>query len=151
MFGKSVPNSTRSPRSPNRGSARSGNGSIASVNLVNAIVVSNMTRSCRSASPRKSSYSGIPRCAATNGSRGCRSNSAAIGSGPVCAPGTGPDPQWVTTGIPASVSSPHTLSSSGELGSKPPTWRWHLKTRAPWSTARVTSSIAEGSAKNVAV
>jgi hypothetical protein len=46
---------------------------------------------------------------------------------------------------------PQTSSSTGSLGSKPPTWRWHLNTRAPWPMARRTSAAAPGSAKNVAV
>jgi hypothetical protein len=72
-------------------------------------------------------------------------------SGPRGGPGTGPDPQCVTTGTPVSASSPQTSRSSGSLGSYPPTCRWHLNTRTPWSSARRTSSDALGSAKNVAV
>ena len=72
-------------------------------------------------------------------------------AGPVNRPGTGPEPQCVTTGTRASASRPHASSSSGSFGSKSPTCRWHLKTRAPWPRARRTSAAADGSAKNVAV
>ena len=61
------------------------------------------------------------------------------------------DPQCVTTGTPAAASRPHASSRSGSFGSKSPTCRWHLKTRAPWPRARRTSPAADGSAKNVAV
>ncbi|SKV82773.1 Uncharacterised protein [Mycobacteroides abscessus subsp. abscessus] len=43
------------------------------------------------------------------------------GSGPVNSPGAGPDPQWITTGTPASSMRPHTGTSSGSVGEKAPT------------------------------
>ena len=48
-------------------------------------------------------------------------------------PAIGPEPQWMTTGVPVSSSRAHTASSSGCRGSKPPTCTCTLNTRAPRS------------------
>ncbi|BCK69778.1 hypothetical protein Srufu_037310 [Streptomyces libani subsp. rufus] len=96
-------------------------------------------------------YSGIPMCAMISRSRGWRASSRAIGSGPVCLPGAGPEPQWMTTGTPASARAPHTGSSSASAGSYPPTCTCALKTRAPSASSARTYSAAPSSGKNVAV
>ncbi len=115
-----------------------GNGAIRSLKPVNAMVVSRRTSRYRSARPRKSSYSGMPMWATTSRSRGWRASTRATGSGPVCLPGAGPEPQWTTTGVPASASSPQQASSASSEGSYPPTWTCALKTRVPCSTASRT-------------
>jgi hypothetical protein len=102
------------------------------------MVVSRCTLGYRSARARCSAYSGMPRCAITAVSVGWRRSTAPNGPGPVCRPGTGPEPQWTTTGTPASASRPQTASSSPARGSNPPTWRWTLKMRVPASSAAPT-------------
>ena len=74
----------------------------------------------------------------TSCSRGYRSSSPVTGSGPVCSPASGPDPQWMTTGVPVSSSRAHTASSSGSRGSNAPTCTCTLNTRAPASSASAT-------------
>jgi hypothetical protein len=108
-------NAVTEPGEPGQGVA--GNGMRSSAKSVNAIVVSSRTWSYRSARPRNSSYSGIPRCATTSRSVGCRASTRAIGWGPVCLPGAGPDPQWITTGIRASASNPQAYRRSSSAGS----------------------------------
>ncbi len=61
-----------------------------------------------------------------------------MGSGPVCRPASGPEPQWMTTGVPVSSSRAHTGSSRRSRGSKPPTWTCTLKIRAPAARASAT-------------
>lgn len=138
-------------RRESRGSARRGNGANPSLKSVNAIVVSSRTSPNRSARSRKSSYSGMPMCANTSRSRGWRASTRPTGSGPVCLPGEGPEPQWITTGIPASASNPQAGSSSSSAGSYAPTWTWALKTRAPSSSALRTYASTPGSGNSVAV
>ncbi|SCL14979.1 hypothetical protein GA0070616_0595 [Micromonospora nigra] len=116
---------------------------------MNAIVVSSRTRSYRCAMARKAVWSGAPRCATIAASRGCRAIRAAKPSGPVCAVPTGACPTWTTTGTPASASSPHTGSSAGSVGAKPPTLDVHLE-QAGAGPQRVGDVPASGSGKNVA-
>ncbi len=151
MFGKSVPSRIRSPRSASRSRSPAGNGLNPSLKSVNAIVVSSRTSGYACASARNSPYSGIPMCATISRSRGWRARSCPTGPGPVNRPGAGPDPQCITTGTPASASSPQAGSSSGSLGSYAPTWRCDLKTRAPLSTASFTYTSTPSSGKRVAV
>ncbi len=69
---------------------------------------------------------------------GWRCSRPAIGSGPVCSPANGPDPQWMTTGVPDSSSRAHTGSSNRSRGSKEPTCTCTLNTRAPAASASGT-------------
>ena len=150
--GKSLPSTTRpaSPRSRNSGNRSLGNGIPRSVKSVKAIVVSSTTDSKRDARSRKSPYLGMPACATTSRSRGCRASTSPIGPTPVYGPGTGPSPQCTTTGNATSVSKPQTSSSNGSRGSYLPTSRCDLKMRAPRSTASCTYAATPGSGKNVA-
>ena len=85
---------------------RGGYGASASKKSVNTIVVSRWTRSWVSARSRNSAYSGAPMCAMTAVSRGNRASTRRSGSGPVNSLPTGPEPAWITIGVPASSSDP---------------------------------------------
>ena len=89
-------------------------------------------------------------CAMIASSRGCRASTRRSGSGPVKALPTGPEPAWMTIGVPASASSPQTGSSSGSSRSNSPTWTCTLNTSTPASTSSATYRAASGSGKNVA-
>src|SRR4029453_4101856 len=106
MSGKPEPSTIRSRSPASRGRSSGGSGIRASVNGVQAMVVSRCTLGYRSARARCSAYSGMPRCAITAVRVGCRRSTSPNGPGPVCRPGTGPEPQCTTPGTPAGPGQP---------------------------------------------
>ena len=145
MVGKSLPNKTLPSRSASRVSSGSGYGAAESKKSVNIIVVSRYVRSYRSARSRNSAYSGAPMCATTAVSIGCRSSTRRSGSGPVNPLPTGPEPAWMTTGVPASAIVPQTSSSARSSRWNSPTCTCTLNTSTPAATRSATYDAASGS------
>ena len=59
-------------------------------------------------------------------------------AGPVNSLPTGPEPTWMTTGVPASSIGPNASSSSGSSRANSPTWVCSLKTSTPSSIRSAT-------------
>ena len=72
-------------------------------------------------------------CATTAVRRGCRASSRSRCCGPVNSLPTGPEPTWMTTGVPASSIAPNASSSSGSSRRNSPTWVCSLNTSTPSS------------------
>ena len=77
-------------------------------------------------------------CATTAVSRGWRASRRSRCCGPVNSLPTGPEPTWMTTGVPASSIAPNASSSSGSSRRNSPTWVCSLKTSTPASISSAT-------------
>lgn len=112
-----------------------------SVKSVNAFVVSSRPCAYRSARPRNSSYSPIPGCATISRHRGCLASTRAIGSGPVCWPGAGPEPQCLRSRPPIHRAPDQSFSpfsrpvchSAGSLQGPGAPWSSQVRTRQKYA------------------